>query len=135
MTKGFLIAGGVTHEGRQKVEIYIPASNKTCGLQNLPDTYRFGVSMCGGLLCGGVIGMPSGDYCLKWEPERGTFSGTPVERSIGINFFSCWDLGDRGVLIMGYNDLLEGGDDRITDQVAADGLTSSSSFTLKHKIR
>ena len=76
--------------------------------------------------------MSSGDYCLKWEPERGTFSETPVERSIGQNGgFSCWDLGDRGVLIMGHN---QGGDDRSTDLVAADGLTSSSSFTLKHKI-
>ena len=76
--------------------------------------------------------MTAGDYCLKWDPERGIFSETPVERSIGQNGLSCWDLGDRGVLIMGYN---EGGDDRTTDLVAADGLTSSSSFTLKHKIR
>ena len=117
---GFLIAGGATNEGRQKVEIYIPASQKTCGLQNLPDTYRSWASMCGGLLCGGQKGMPSGDYCLKWEPERGTFSETPVERSIGQSGFSCWDLGDRGVLIMGYN---YGGDNRTTDLVAADGLT------------
>ena len=76
--------------------------------------------------------MPSGDYCLKWEPERGTFSDAPIERSIGQPGLSCWDLGDRGVLIMGYYN--EGGDDRTTDLVAADGLTSSSSFTLKHKI-
>ena len=75
--------------------------------------------------------MPSGDYCLKWEPERGTFSETPVERSIGMSGLSCWDLGDRGVLIMGYN---EGGDNRTTDHVAAGGLNSSSCFTLKHKI-
>ena len=77
--------------------------------------------------------MPSGDYCLKWNPERGSFSETPVERSIGPNGgLSCWDLGDRGVLIMGYN---QGGDDRTTDLVDVNGLTSSSSFTLKHKIR
>ncbi len=80
--------------------------------------------------------MPSRDYCLKWEPERGSFSETPVERSIGQTGFSCWDLGDRGVLIMGYNEeSIYGGDDRTTDLVAADGLTSSSRFTLKHKIR
>ena len=76
--------------------------------------------------------MPSGDYCLRWNPETGTFSETPVERSIGQNGLSCWDLGDRGVLIMGYN---KGGDNRTTDLVSVNGTTSSSSFTLKHNIR
>ena len=88
--------------------------------------------MCGGLLCGGQGGgMTAGDYCLKWDPERGIFSETPVERSIGQNGLSCWDLGDRGVLIMGHN---KGGDDRTTDLVAVNGTTSSSSFALKHEI-
>ena len=78
--------------------------------------------------------MPSVDYCLKWDSKRGTFNETPVERSIERwGGFSCWDLGDRGVLIMGYNKW--GDDDRTTDLVDVNGLTSSSSFTLKHKIR
>ena len=103
---------------------------KTCLLKNLPDSYRYVSSLCGGLLCGGD-GVPAGDYCLKWDPETGTFSGTQVQRSGGPWGLSCWDLGDRGVLMMGYN---EGGDDRTTDLVAVNGLTSSSSFPLKHKI-
>ena len=75
--------------------------------------------------------MSAGDYCLKWDPETGTFSGTQVQRSTVWGGRSCWDLGDRGVLMMGYN---EGGDDRTTDLVAVNGLTSSTSFPLKHKI-
>jgi len=42
---------------------------------------------------------------------------------------SCWDQGDRGVLIMGYIE-----DGRTTDLVSVDGSTSSPSFQLKHKI-
>jgi len=70
------------------------------------------------------------DYCLKWDSETGTFSETQVQRSIGLGGLSCWDLGDRGVLVMGYN---RGGDDRTTDLVSVNGLTSSPSFPLKHK--
>ena len=75
--------------------------------------------------------MPSGDYCLKWDPETGTFSETPVERSIWEALLTCWDLGDRGVLFMGSNFDL---DNTTTDLVDVNGLTSSSSFTLKHGI-
>ena len=103
----------------------IPQMQKRCPLENLPDSYRYVSSLCGGLLCGGS-GVPAGDYCLKWDPETGTFSGTPVQRSGETWGLSCWDLGDRGVLVMGYN--------RTTDLVAVNGLTSSSSFPLKHKI-
>ena len=88
--------------------------------------------MCGGLLCGGIGGMPASDYCLKWDSETGTFSETPVQRRIGSRGLSCWDLGDRGVLVMGYN---QGGDDRTTDLVSVNGLTSSPSFPLQHKIQ
>ena len=111
------------------MEIVIPDKNKTCNLENLPDRRLFS-SLCGGLLCGGDK-VPAGDYCLKWDPETGTFSGTSVQRSGVTHGLSCWDLGDRGVLMMGYN---RGGDDRTTDLVAVNGLTSSSSFPLKHKI-
>jgi len=125
-TKGFLIAGGGDEPwGEQKVEIFIPAFDKTCPLENLPDTLREDVSMCGGLLCGGWRGHPDSDYCLKWDSETGTFSGTQVERSIGpYHGLSCWDLGDRGVLIMG----------RTTNLVSVNGLTSSPSFPLQHEI-
>ena len=87
--------------------------------------------MCGGLLCGGQLPLQETEryYCLKWDPESGTFSETPVERNIRQQGLSCWDLGDRGVLIMGYN-----GDGRTTDLVDVNGLASSSSFGLKHKI-
>ena len=85
--------------------------------------------MCGGLLCGGQ-GVPAEDYCLKWDRERGIFSGTPVTRNIEITGLSCWDLGNRGVLFMGYNKA----DNSTTDLVADDGSSSSSSFTMKHKI-
>ena len=116
------------------MEIVIPHKNKnkTCTLENLPDSYRLYSSLCGGLLCGGS-GLPAGDYCLKWDSETGTFSGTPVQRSSGTSRgLSCWDLGDPGVLVMGYN---KGGDDRTTDLVTVNGLTSSPSFSLKHNIK
>ena len=128
---GFLIAGGWTNSDPQKVEIFRPELNKTCSLENLPDRKRYYVSMCGGLLCGGW-GVPARDYCLKWDSETGTFSRTRVKRRIGSRGFSCWDLGDRGVLVMGYNNV---GDRRTTDLVSVNGRTSSPSFTLKHKIR
>ena len=109
------------------MEIVIPDKNKTCNLENLPDRRLFS-SLCGGLLCGGDK-VPAGDYCLKWDPETGTFSGTPVVQSgIGTHSLSCWDLGDRGVLMMGYISYT-------TDLVAVNGLNSSSSFPLEHKIR
>merc|ERR550532_3308405 len=127
---GFLIAGGGSYDGRQKVEIVIPAKNKSCELENLPDSDRYHSSLCGGLLCGGE-GVSAGDYCLKWDPETGTFSGTPVQRSGWPMGLSCWDLGDRGVLMMGSS---SSGVDRTTDLVAVNGLTSSSSFPLKHNI-
>ena len=131
---GFLIAGGGSDDERQKVEIFIPSLNKTCPLENLPDRYRYYSSLCGGLLCGGSVygGVPAGDYCLKWESETGTFSETQVQRSGETWGLSCWDLGDPGVLIIGYH---KGGDDRTTDLVSVNGLTSSPSFPLKHKIR
>ena len=112
------------------MEIVIPAKNKSCELENLPDSYRYHSSLCGGLLCGGE-GVSAGDYCLKWDPETGTFSGTSVQRSIATHGLSCWDLGDRGVLMMGSS---SSGVDRTTDLVAVNGLTSFSSFPLKHKI-
>ena len=80
-------------------------------------------------ICGGQ-GVPAEDYCLKWDRERGIFSGTPVTRNIEITGLSCWDLGNRGVLFMGYNKA----DNSTTDLVADDGSSSSSSFTMKHKI-
>ena len=123
------------YRGGQKVEIYIPASKKTCNLTNLPDSYRLGSSMCGGLLCGGGGVITSGDYCLEWDPETGNFSETPVGKSIGQQGFSCWNLQKSGVLIMGHN---KGGDDRTirtTELVVVNGTTSSSSFKLEHKIR
>ena len=121
------------------MEIFIPGLNQTCPLENLPDKYRrLLVSMCGGLLCGGYRWVPARDYCLKWDSETGTFSETPVQRSIEIWGLSCWDLGDRGVLVMGYNRGWRAGDwrgdNRTTDLVSVNGLTSSPSFPLKHKI-
>ena len=113
------------------MEILLPDKNKTCTLENLPDSHRLYSSLCGGLLCGGNGLLPAEDYCLKWDPETGTFSGTPVQRSSRTVGHSCWDLGDRGVLVMGYN---KGGDDRTTDLVTVNGLTSSPNFPLKHKI-
>ena len=71
--------------------------------------------------------MSASDYCLRLEGK--TFSKTSVEREF-FRVLSCWDRGDRGVLIMGDND-----DDRTTDLVSVDGSTSSPSFQLKHKIR
>ena len=117
------------------MEIYIPDLHKTCQLENLPDSYRESASLCGGLLCGGTEGMPADAYCLRWYPESWTFRRTSVKRSIGADYrrgLSCWDLGDRGALIMGYN---RGGDNRTTDLVSLNGLTNSPSFPLKHKIR
>ena len=117
-----------------EVEIYIPASQKTCQLENLPDSHRIYVSMCGGLLCGGAGGWPAGKTCLKWEPESGTFSTTPVNISHSGSGNLCWDLGDRGVLIIGVDGLpsfVHG--NSTTDLVDADGMSSSFSFTLEHK--
>ena len=108
------------------VNIYIPTLQKTCELEDLPDSYRWGATMCGGLLCGGTE-LPASHYCLRLN---GTiFSKTSVERRIVSTGLSCWDRGDRGVLIMGYNE-----DDRTTDLVSVDGSTSSPSFPLKYKI-
>ena len=78
--------------------------------------------------------MPASDYCLRLEGK--TFRNTSVKRSISIGGLSCWDRGDRGVLIMGDNyDYYYGkGDNRTTDLVSVDGSTSSPSFPLKHKI-
>ena len=118
------------------MEIYIPALNKTCELEeDLPDSYRYKATMCGGLLCGGGVVVPASDYCLRLAGT--TFSKTSVERSVPYGGLSCWDRGDRGVLIMGYNyDHYEReGDDRTTDLVSVDGSTSSPSFPLKHKIK
>jgi len=125
--KGFLIAGG--DEGA--VKIYIPSLQKTCELDDLPGRYRDGATMCGGLLCGGD---GAKDYCLRLEGR--TFSKTSVERSIAWAGHSCWDQGERGVLIMGYNYHPSNGkgDNRTTDLVSVDGSTSSPSFPLKHKI-
>ena len=120
------------------MEIYIPALHKTCELEeDLPDSYRWRATMCGGLLCGGykVRGLPASHYCLRLEGK--IFSKTSVERSFP-NIrpgFSCWDQGERGVLIMGDNNFYGKGDNRTTDLVSADGLTSSPSFPLKYKIR
>jgi len=118
----------------KKVEVYIPAQKKTCVLEeDLPDTYRWGATMCGGLLCGGADVPSASDYCLRLDGR--TFSKTPVERSIVQTGFSCWDLGDRGVLIIGYNyDDNDIGDRRTTDLVSVNGSTSSPGFPLKHKI-
>ena len=107
---------------------------KTCQLENLPDKHRIYVPMCGGLICGGAGGWPTGKTCLKWDPESGTFSKTPVNISHTGSGLLCWDLGDCGVLIMGYSGLtsmVHG--NSTTDLVAADGMSSSFSFTLKHK--
>ena len=88
--------------------------------------------MCGGLLCGGSD-VPSYYYCLRLDGR--TFSKTRVERSIVTTGLSCWDLGDRGVLIVGYNyDGYNNGDRRTTDLVSVNGSTSSPGFPLKHKI-
>ena len=76
---------------------------------------------------------PASDYCLRLDGR--TFSKTPVERSIVQTGLSCWDLGDRGVLIIGYNyDDNDIGDRRTTDLVSVNGSTSSPGFPLKYKI-
>ena len=120
---GFLIAGGGTDAGRQKVEIYIPASNRTCRLQDLPDKGRFYVSMCAGLLCG--AGDPdTGKTCLKFNLAEGTFRKTPVNITYQIGRL-CWDLGDRGVLT------ISSSSNSHSDLVSSDGLSSTSSFSLR----
>ena len=76
-------------------------------------------------MCGGAGAVAA---CLKSDPESGTFSTAPVKISSISSGSLCWDLGDRGVLI------IRG---RIrpstTELVAADGMSSSFSFTLKHE--
>jgi len=44
-SKGFLIVGGDKGAYRKKVEIYIPSLEKTCELDDLPDSYRHGATI------------------------------------------------------------------------------------------
>ena len=65
-----MIAGG--SDSRLSVEVFNPHRQKNCTLPNLPNG-RYGSTLCGGLLCGGVY---DSQTCLRWIKESRTFVPT-----------------------------------------------------------
>ena len=101
-----MITGGLGGSDLKAAEIYIPATNQSCILPDLP-TSRYYHSQAGLRACGG---RPSTEYyahcdktCDTWNPETGSWAAQDVSL-IGCKAENSWTTarGEGSYLIGGY---------------------------------
>ena len=100
-----LITGGLRYD--KKASIYIPSSNQSCFLPDLP-TRRYYHSQVGLRACGGT---PNGrTTCDTWKPETGSWNAEDVTL-IGARAGNSWTTAKGTYLIgsYGYGDGAYGG--------------------------
>ena len=91
-SSAILITGGLIPWPETDAEIYVPATNKTCKLPNLP-TRRYYHSQVGLRACGGaLIGRTT---CDTWNPETGSWNAEDV-RLIGCRSDNYWTTANGG---------------------------------------
>lgn len=106
------------------VEVFNPEKQVNCTLRDLPNS-RFGHTLCGGLLCGGVYNSQS---CLLWDKESRTFVPTEVQLSSPRSHHLCWKVSDNhGIILIGGT-----GDSKTSELVVSDGSSSITSFDLQY---
>ena len=124
-TDGVLITGGV-HYPHDTAELYLPSSNESCSLPQLPGDDRYYHSLeSSGLLCGGAV---TSDTCLQWSPDTGSWEEKlflDIERYSHVSWTP--DNG-MGTYLMGgaYIEMR-----RTTTLVKHDG-TQEAAFALKY---
>ena len=96
-----MITGGI-NEGK-KAEIYIPVTNQSCILPDLPyENYRHvqvGLRACGGDGIGAGAG--AGKACTTWNPETGSWNDLNVSLS-GSRLDQAWTTEEGTYLIGGW---------------------------------
>ena len=122
----------------KSVEVYIPQTEKTCWLYDLPDRRVFFHSYCGNVICGGNDGYKEGDArknyktarsCLFLDSRVGGFYNTLVWLRQKREGHLCWELNGEGedfLLLGGWHSPAS------TELVNHQGRSSSNSFRLKY---
>ena len=88
---GILISGGYG-DGRESVEVVVPATGQFCSLPNLPDENRYYHTMNGVYICGGKQ-----SDCLHFsEGEWGQF----YDMDESFEGHSSWEIG-QGIFLLG----------------------------------
>ena len=88
-------------EAQKSAEIFIPNSNTSCSLPDLPDK-RFAHTQDGPLLCGGYSTDSRGKSCLKWNPENGSWVELESKLKKERYAHSSWTpLSGKGTYIIG----------------------------------
>ena len=90
-----LITGGL--RGDRDASIYIPDTNQSCILPDLP-TRRYYHSQVGLRACGGTIGITN---CDTWDPETGSWNAEDVQL-IGCRAGNSWTTANgEGTYLIG----------------------------------
>ena len=130
-----LIVGGIGDPGDElhelTPEIYIPSTNTSCTLPDLPDRRTYS-SLDGNLLCGGIHRRPSPgarSTCIKFDSGAWTYTYTlDVERKKHV---SWTPQSGSGTYLMGDYDAANA---LTTSLLKPDG-TIVSGFSLRWKLR
>ena len=124
------------------VEVFDPQTNKTnknCTLRDLPNP-RFGHTLCGGLICGGIDNSYS---CLLWRENGVNSSFVPTEVKLirPRAHHLCWELPvnhddivlnggtpvNHGIVLIGGT-----GGSKTSELVVSDGSSSIPFFDLQY---
>ena len=126
---GVLISGGTDgREHLQSVEIYNPASNTTCSLNNLP-VALLRHSQDGGLACGGYRRGNIERSCVKWSSDSGNWTQSHTLLQSRAHHVS-W-VTKYGVYLIGGS---QNGNKKTTELVKEDGSVEDG-FSLKYSTR
>ena len=106
-------------------ELYLPSSGVSCALPKLPDSRYYHTVDSKGLLCGGAGS--SGDTCLQWSPDTGTWEEDRLTLSVWRYDHVSWTPGpDIGTYLMGGSN-----SGRTTTLIKPDG-TQEPCFLLEY---
>ena len=95
-----LITGGHNTGVGGTVELFLPSSNVSCRLPQLPDSREFH-SLDTNLLCGGGGGSGTSQSCLEWSLVQGMWSESHT-LSVTRAYHVSWTPGaDIGTYLMG----------------------------------
>ena len=125
ISAAILITGGFGAE--QSAELFLPWSNSTCELPQLPDE-RYDHVQSGDMMCGGEH--PGTRNCVKWSAEQGDWLTLPLTLTEGRDDSTAWtESRDHNLIILGGQN--HAGE--TSETVSSDGVSTRTSFKMKYR--
>ena len=123
--EAILITGG-QGDAKSTTELYLPSSDVSCSLPQLPDARRAHTVEASGTICGDLL---FGNTCLQWRPDTGSW-----ERNLRLdvlrNGHVSWTPSpDHGTYLMG------GIESAMTTTLIKPAGTQEEGFSLRYETK